>query len=272
MRRELSDFDKAQPYAKWFDRPITPPPAEVVAEAARGPVDPSLALTLENRDELLKPGYLPVERGYCMMPDGSAFVAGLTRMPGVTAEMLEWWFYWHGLHGLRYAIWDADDHYDACVSHDSLRRRLDPSLSIRERGWDTTDIVKEDVGTGCMLLDISFVSPETFGYDMEAFRKGASTAISANLGPHGSDPLVCFSHVAREIEGGIELRSRFWIGWNMVDGKPVRVGQGVPQEVIEGLAKGLVTHCPKEYHNLAAILPGVYSENKDCIDRLEDYC
>lgn len=272
MRRELTDFDKTQPYAHWFERPITPAPAEVYQEVAQGPVDPAKALPLAQRGEILKPGYLPVERGWCMMPDGSAFVAGLTRMPGVRAEMIDWWFYWHGLQGLRYAIWDADDHYDVCVSPETIQRRLDPALSIKERGWNTTDIVKEDVGTGCLLLDISFVSPETFGYDMAAFEKGAATAISANLGLHGHPPLACFSHVAREIEGGIELRSRFWIGWNMIDGKPVRVGEQVPREVIEGLAKALSTHCPKEYHNLAAILPAVYAENKDRIDRLEDYC
>ncbi|MBP1625785.1 MAG: hypothetical protein H6Q00_260 [Holophagaceae bacterium] len=271
MRRVLSESDKAQPYAKWFDRPITPAPQEIYELLDKGPIDPSDALLLENRNDLLKPGYLSVERGWCMMPDGSAFVAGLTKMPGVTAEMLEWWFYWHGLRGLRYAIWDADDHYDVQVAPECLERRLDPSLSIKERGWDTTDIVTEDVGTGCMVLDIAFVSPMTFGYDMAAFEKGACTAISANLGPHGGDRLVCFSHVARDIPGGVELRSRFWIGWNMVDGKPVRVGTQVPTEVVEGLAKGLVYHCPKEYHNLAAILPGVYAENAHIIDKLEDY-
>ncbi|MBK1689855.1 DAPG hydrolase family protein [Rubrivivax gelatinosus] len=271
MRRELSAFDKAQPYAPWFDRPMTPAPQAIYDELDRGPLDPALALPLTARDKLLEPGYLPAERGWCLMPDGSAFVAGLTRMPGVTAEMLEWWFYWHGLHGLRYAIWDADDHYDARVSPETIRRRLDPKLSIRERGWNTTDIVLEDVGTGPTELHISFVSPEAFGYDMAAFGRGACAAISANI-RHGSGAsLVCFSHVAREIEGGIELRSRFWLGWNVVDGQPVRVGQGVPQEVFVGLAQGLVRHCPKEYHNLAAILPAVWAENKDRADRLEDY-
>nr|WP_320133889.1 phloretin hydrolase [uncultured Holophaga sp.] len=271
MRRELTDSDKAQPYAHWFDRPITPAPAEVYAEVAKSPLDPAIALPVTERDQLLKPGYLPVERGYALMPDGSSFIAGLTKMPGVTTDMLEWWFYWHGLQGFRYAIWDADDHYDVRVSPETIRRRLDPNLSIRERGWNTTDIVLEDVGTGPMLLDISFMSPESFGYSVAAFEKGATGAISANIGLHGETPIGCFSHVARGIEGGIELRSRFWIGHYMADGKPVRVADKMPAGLAEALAKALSTHCPKEYHNLAAILPGVYAENSPIVDRLEDY-
>ncbi len=80
-------------------------------------------------------------------------------------------------------------------------------------------------------------------------------------------PLVTFSHVAREIPGGIELRSRFWLGWNIIDKKPVRVADQVPFELVKGLAH----HCPKEYTNLAAILPKVYEENVNRIDKIEDF-
>jgi len=270
--RPLTVTEKAKPYAKYYSRPMTPAPAEIYELLDKGPINPALALPIQNRNDILKPGYLPAECGYCLMPDGSAFVAGLTKMPGVTPEMIDWWFSWHGLEGLRYAIWDNEDHYDVHVKPEDLERRLNPNLSTRERNWNTTDIVTEDVGTGTMLLDISFMSPEDFGYDMPTFAKGAATAVNANLGPH--DPktmLVSFSHVAREIPGGIELRSRFWIGWNIVDTKPVRVGIGTPAEVIAGLAKGLAYHCPKEYHNLAAILPSVYTENVHIQDKLEDF-
>ena len=157
-------------------------------------------------------------------------------MPGVTPEMIDWWFAWHGLESLRYGIWDADDHYGAHVAAQDLERRLNPQLSLRERNWFTTDVVTEDVGTGTIVLDISFTSPDSFGYDAERLSKGALTAISANCGLHDpSAKLVCFSHVARAIPGGIELRSRFWVGWNIVDRQPVRVGQEVPAEVVEVL-------------------------------------
>jgi len=271
-RRELTTAEKSKPFAKYYNVPFTEAPKEIYDLLDRGPVDPALALPIQQRNELLKPGYLPVERGYCIMPDGSGFVSGLTKMPGLTADMIDWWFAWHGLEGLRYGIWDPDDHYDIHVAPEDLERRLNPKLSLRERNWNTTDVVTEDIGTDSMVLDISFMSPEDFGYDMGAFRKGALTAVSANLGMHEpKSKLVAFTHVAREILGGIELRSRFWLGWNIVAKKPVRVGQDVPAEVIAGICKGLAYHCPKEYHNLAAILPKVYAENVNVIDRPEDY-
>jgi hypothetical protein len=270
--RELTAAQKVKPYAKYYDVPMTPAPKEIFDLLNKGSINSMLALPIAQRNDLLKPGYLHAERGYCILPDGTGFVAGLTTMPGVTADMIDWWFAWHGLEGLRYAIWDVDDHYDIHVAPGDLEHRLNPNLSLRERNWNTTDVVTEDVGAGTMLLDISFMSPEEFGYDMTVFHQGALTAVSANLGPHEpKSKLVCFSHVAREIPGGVELRSRFWIGWNIVDKNPIRVDQGVPAEVIENLCKGLAYHCPKEYYNLAAILPKVYAENAHIEDRIEDF-
>lgn len=270
-RRQLSAQDRQRPYAKYFFRPMTPPPPDIYDVLAKGPIDASLALPIERRNDLLGPGYLAAERGYCVMPDGTGFVAGLTTMPGVNADMIDWWFAWHGLEGLRYAIWDPDDHYDIHVAPADLGHRLDPNLGLRERNWGTTDVVTEDVGTGTLVLDIAFMSPADFGYDMDRFAAGASTAVNANLGIHQQPRLVCFTHQARPISGGIELRSRFWIGWNIVDRKPVRVGRDVPPAMIAGLAKALAHHCPKEYHNLAAILPQVYAENRAVVDRIDAF-
>jgi DAPG hydrolase PhiG domain len=64
----------------------------------------------------------------------------------------------------------------------------------------TTDVVTEDVGTGMLVLDISFMSPEDFGYDMSRFASGALTAVNANLGLHAPPSrLVCFTHQVRPI-------------------------------------------------------------------------
>jgi phloretin hydrolase len=268
----LTEIERKRPYAGYVTRPMSPPPAEIYEALGKGPIDPADALPIGRLNDLLEPGYLATERGWCIMPDGTGFVAGLTTMPGVTADMIDWWFAWHGLEGLRYAIWNPDQHFDVHVAPADLERRLDKRLSLRERNWGTTDVVTEDVGTGTMLLDISFMSPEDFGYDMIRFTSGALTAVNANLGPHNPvSRLVCFTHQARAIAGGIELRSRFWIGWNMIDRKPVRVGHGIPAEVISGLAHALAHHCPKEYYNLAAILPQVYAENHDIPDDIAQF-
>ena len=269
MLRELTKVEKTKPFAKYFYRPMTPAPQEIYELLDKGPIDPSLALNIKDRNELLNPGYLPCERGFCLMPDGTGFIAMLTEMPGVTMEMIEWWFVWHGLEDLRYSIWCPDDHLGIHVRDDGLERRLDTTLSLKERNWNTTDVVYEDIGTGPMLLDISFMSPEDYGYDMSRFKEPNTLgAVSANLSiSETKTPKVTFSHFVRAIEGGIEVRSRFWLGWRIQDKKPTIVDNKIPFELVKGLAH----HCPKEYSNLAAILPSVYAENHQTEDKIEDF-
>ena len=245
---------------------MTPAPKEVYDLLEKGPIDPKDALLIEKRKDILKNGYLPAERGWCVMPDGSAFVAGLTQMQGVTDEMIAWWFAWHGLEDLRYMIWDPDDHYGIHVKPEDLEHRLDYSLSDTERNWNTTDVVLEDVGNGSQTINISFMSPADYGYDMDLFKK-ENVLIAVNA----VADIATFSHVGRAIPGGIELRSRFWIGWTIADRKPVRMSVDTPANIIERLARGLAYHCPKEYYNLAAILPSVYAENSGTRDRIEDF-
>jgi len=269
VKKELAAAEKEKSYAKYFPQPMAPMPEETRDFLDQGPIDPSLATPIEQRNDLLKGGYLPAEMGYCIMPDGSGYVAMLNKMVGVTAEMIDWWFAWHGLEGLRYKIWDPDEHYDVYVADTGLKRRLDPNLSCQERNWDTTDIVYEDVGTGAILLYISFISPADFGYDVNLFKApNVLTAINANLGlKEPKTPLGTFTHMAREIPGGIELRSRFYLGWNIVNKEAVRVAEKVPLELVRGLAY----HCAKEYTDLGAILPQVFAENRDILDKIEDF-
>ncbi len=265
MRRPLTATEKAKSYAKYFDMPYPEVPAEVTG-AMKTPLDPGRALRIEDRNALLDPGYLPGEIGHCIMPDGTGHVASLTKMPGVTLEMLEWWFVWHGLESLRYKIWDPDSHYGARVSPRHLKQRLDASLSLRQRNWNTTDFVYENVGEGTSALRIAFASPEAFGFDMARFNSLPVTAICAHSGPPDEAiSRTTFIHFAREVEGGIELRSRFWLGWMILDKKPVRSGFQLDPRRVAGLA----SHCPQEYHRLAKYLPRIHAENHLIADNPE---
>ena len=77
---------------------------------------------------LFDDGYLPGEFGMYALPDGGTMIANLTDMPGVTPEMFDWWFAWHGLDSFRYTIWDKDDHY-YCQSL-SVEQNLEPRGSL----------------------------------------------------------------------------------------------------------------------------------------------
>ena len=59
MKKDLSAAEQAKPYAKYFYQPIVPAPKEIMEVLDKGPIDPSLAIPIHQRDDLLKPGYLP---------------------------------------------------------------------------------------------------------------------------------------------------------------------------------------------------------------------
>lgn len=263
IRPVLTTEERSLPYAKYYDLPITPIPEEKIRILEAGPIDPAQALKIEDRNKLFDPGYLPCEVGYCVMEDGSAYLANKTEMPGVTPEMFEWWFAWHPLEDMRYRIWDPEDHYFA--RQQMPEKAFDPGVPMREKTWGTVHLVREDIGPGPDDLVLEFRYPHELGYDEEKVGTAACAAMMCANG-HGPVPgqgvAAIMTHMVRKIPGGIELRSRFWIGWGLVDGQVVKLvpdGIGIPVEV----PMGLFAHNLKEFGHLATILPQLYAEQKD---------
>ena len=51
--------------------------------------------SLENKNDILSNGELQTVVGYTEMDDGTYLVSMICPMPGITVEMIEWWFWWH---------------------------------------------------------------------------------------------------------------------------------------------------------------------------------
>ena len=256
----------APSYAKYLTMPMTPPPEELVRLFQGPAMDPALADDIHHFQNIISPDPLPCENGFCVMPDGSGYAAVETKMPEVTPEMIDWWFVWHSQEPLRYQIWNPKDHRDIQILPSTLPRRLDRTLSLRERNWDTVDLVTENIGGGDVDICIHFLSPMDFGYDMAAAeRAGVLTIVSSNgfAKPVGAPmdqarPTMTSTGTYRPLPGGgVVLRSRFYFGWTIQDKKPVRVDLPVDEETMRGMAN----HCLFEYHHLARLLPQVYREN-----------
>ncbi len=252
-------------YADFYDYP-TPDPDPAILDEVKEPIDPSRALPIENLNDLLNPGYLDAERGWCILPNGCGYVAAHCVMPEVTPEMFKWWFAWHGLEDLRYKIWWPDSHYAIYVDDEARARIKDPSTTLEEKYQNMTHYVVEDIGTGCTEIAISFLDPEKLGFDMERFHEpNVSALVCANVliyepgksmgHPVGSNVMCHF--VREREEGGIELRTRFWFGYNIVDKKPVKL---LPDgmEMPAAFPKGLSVHAIEEYNRLSHLLPKVY--------------
>jgi len=270
--QELMPDEKAKPYAKYYRKPVDPD-AELMKLVRRDkPMDPSKALMPENINDLLNPGYMEVETGWCNLPNGAGYICVNNKMPGVTVEMLDWWFAWHALASLHYKIWFPPGHYGITTSIKDRQKILDPKVPIKQKIYGVTHHVVEDVGMGKEDIFIYFCSPEEMGFDMSRFKSPNVEAVYGGHGlstPAGAPPtaikapaIMC--HFIRAIPGGIEFRTRFWMGYTLVDRKPVFMlpyGIKVPEDAVHGLAQ----HNVEEYSNFRVMLPLIYKEQKGLI-------
>ncbi len=251
----ISDEVKNGPLYKYYQMPMTPPdPARYAVMAA--PVDPAKMITPFEMNRLFDPGYLDCECGYAQLPDGGAMLANLTDMPNVTPEMFDFWFAWHGLADGRYTIWNREDHYSA-VS-DSIEKGNNKALSMKERYWDTTHAVFEDCGLGPERIVINFRNPADIGFDPEKLKDFKGTIVCS--GNEESPCIMCHFLRPKADGKGYELRSRFWFGYHIVNGKPechpmLHAG---PFPLMPVMA--LLAHNIKEFTNLADKLPQIYAE------------
>ena len=268
-RRELTAEEKALPYAKYYYKDMAKIPEEDLALVNAGPIDPKDALPITEAAHLLDDGYLPVENGFCVMPDGTGFAATKVFMPGVTTEMIDWWFNWHPLEGLRYAIWCP-------VAHDGISAKTPEAhkdssgtpLHVRNIGRVHYPVEGFDLA-GAQLIEIAFYKPEIFGITKEDVEASSLStfeiATCQNLKPR--IPVNIFFHAIREVPGGIEYRSRYWLKYTVKNGKPVKSGMPLPnRDQLYYMARCNCIHSLTEYNNLASILPSLYDETGGRID------
>lgn len=256
----LTEEEKSLPYVKYFWQGLAPISQEKL-DIWRGPMaDPALATPVERRNEFLEEGKVALEVGFTVAPNGTGFVANRTFFPGVTPEMFYWWFGWHCVGpDLRYKLWDKEDHYQArAVEADYVR---DTKVPWSEKTWGVTHDIIEDIGLGAERLLLGFCKPSDLGYDMSKVGTPACAAMVCAVGKSSSPALM--THKVVEAEGGVWLKSHFWMGYGRNDAgelvKLVPDGQAVP----EAAPRALFGHCIKEFSNLAAILPSLYAEERD---------
>lgn len=248
-------------YYNWDIANLTPEQMAYVA-ACKG--TSGEALSIHDRNKLLEPGTPPNKTGFYPLAEGGLLVAGDIPLPGVTAEMLWWWWPWHSLDPLRYAIWDPEDHFDAQVNDEGRSRALDPNVPMEEKTWGATHFVKESIGGPPDDITIMFQDPSKMGYNWgKVGTPECRFLISANalLGPM-KVPVVMTETASENEDGTLVFHARFWVGYHIIDGKAQYL---LPPEVQlpDEIAMGLVGHNIKEFTHLAKVLPCVYAEEKD---------
>jgi len=263
LRNEL----RGRSYERFFRWEMDPLPDHVTQVLAAGEARPADALPRAEVERLLEPGHLPLETGHTTLPDGSVFVSTLTRFPGSTPEMIDWWFGWHGEETERYKLWHPQAHL---FTQWRFPRTDAPGLTDRQKYLGNTSWVDEYVGPEIQRLAIRFVEPGEIGLDESRFEAaGVGTAVCARVGfsdrPVDAGYLV---HLMRETPDGCEMRSRFWLGEAhlrfLPESNPIdRLLQtGVARRALlpRRLGRYLLIHCAEEMNHLASFLPELHAQ------------
>ncbi|MFC5801667.1 DAPG hydrolase family protein [Streptomyces formicae] len=251
-------------YAKYWNPVMAPLPEHVMEAIGIGPQAPPLCLNLDDAGTLSETGYREFENGYSLFDDGSMHIATLTRMPSVSPDMVDWWFWWHAMETERYKLWYPRAHLYAEWSGGARNQ----SAPYRERYIGGTSFVDEYVGNVLGRLAIRFVRPSSLGFSEDRLNPDEATVICGRVG--FSDVPLDWGHLihyVRRVNGGAEMRSRFWMGGKYVAprGEASRTGEleavadGVTH-LADGQARAMVVHCSREMNHLAAFLPDIFNE------------
>lgn len=186
-------------------------------------------------EEMLTPGYGPLETGYQPLPDGNIYAATYTRFPYAKGKMIEWWFgsflhntqsykLWHPDHTT--FVWDEKKKPGTCVG--------------------ATHISEEYLGEQIVPMRITFFDPADI-FDVSRFAAAnIGCALVAEIRQPDGSLFGMFLHIVRDTTFGCEMRNRFWL-----------------MEATEEGARDLIKHNLEEMGSLAEFLPGLYlRENK----------
>lgn len=207
---------------------------------------------------LLADSYMSTETGVQRHPNGVYEISALTRMPGVKAEMVRWWFADYMQTTEHYKRW-----------HPTAHVWMDWENKVPGEYVGASHLVHEYIGTDLVKLRIQFVPPEEILTDAQL--KPDDVAVCARVGLLETPLNVTrMCHIIRNTEFGAEMRSRFWMGHiSRRDGnETVASIEGVLGNTYlvrafaigEADARAVMIHAIEEMGTLADFLPDLYAQ------------
>ncbi|MEQ6335593.1 DAPG hydrolase family protein [Sphingobium sp. MK2] len=271
-----SAVDLGKPHARYFSPKVARIQDHVLDAIALGLQPAEYAYTIDEAGTRLGlHGYEPMETGVSVLRDGRFMIAVHTLMPRVTAQMWDWWFAWHGHETARYKLWHPEAHARSAMAED--RRGI--GLPWSQQYINNVSYVSEYLGGQMDDLTIRFVDPGSLGFQSAP----DSLVVAGRLGPTAVPIAVGWgAHQLRPIEGGCEMRSRFFLNEiellaipaDCVSSWQGKVMARMPRWMASPLARrirldpatfgtALMTHCAQEMNHLAGILPNLFEHFKD---------
>ena len=182
-------------------------------------------------EELLAPGYGPMEFGDVMLEDGTVYSSTYARFPYAKGYMIDWWFSSYLKNTTNYQFWSPD--HGTFEWADNRK----PGTTI-----GGTHISKETFGKETIPMAITFYDYTDLVDAKRVKDANISCFLVAEVRLQETGQLLsCFLHVARDTYYGCELRNRFW-------------EQGDTREH----TRAMNLHNVEEMGSLAEFLPGLY--------------
>jgi len=170
-----------------------------------------MAMFIRDVNQLLKPGYLPVETGYCRLSNGQMYVAALTRMSGCNREWVEWYF-------------------KSFINEDNTNRRweTEPSFEASEvrppsHFIGANPYTKHFIAGKLLNFKVSKEDPSLY-FDVSKAREAGVSIVYCGRSflPDGT-PDAHIIRIVRDTDYGCEIRSRYWIDGDTEEGAKKRL-------------------------------------------------
>lgn len=223
-------------------------PAEITAALVQSRIT---GTAFERKNEILSDPALQREVGWKRLDDGSYLVSMTCPMPGITPEMIAWWFWWHAQADERYQVWFPGAHLGIGYPR---KQKAYFTQAHCPAFQPNTHFPVEKIGNTTLPLRIDFLTPEEFGFSGEVMeRNHIPLIVCGHVGAfRGLVMHTEMAHIFRQTDDGLFLTSRFWLGRTLKN--PLLRKRIITEE----LAKDMAEHCCVEYRNLREILPGLY--------------
>ncbi len=248
----LTDEEKQLEFAELYDRTFMGPDAKVLyALRENNPIKPEDAIF--DFKELLTTNSLPVENGYCNLPNGGGYAAVQTEFHGITVEQYNWWRKWR---------------FDCSAENELIRYKLWCPGSHISQVHVPSEIAVEDIGLGPEEFQfLGRLSKEDL-FDAETLDLAeqfdfylSNTKVYAPYNPADGIYGVVL-HVIRETEYGFEMRSRFWQGYT-VENRQLVCKLKAGEQVHPDYAYLLAHHCANEMASLRELIPLAYQKHNN---------
>lgn len=263
---ELTPEEKALPVSKYYtDYPLHYPNPLYSQLLDAGAMDPQDALPVEKWLDLLTvDDYMKVEYGYCMMPDGTGYIANYSVLPGyITPEMRMWYVRWLNIHSahlpkgcgnIRYKLWNQMDHIDHGLVDGDFKKGI-YTLETLDMGRSGKDKAIGSVRHNFDVRDYGFPE-EKYQWLMDAHV--GITSCWESFDVPGSHLVLSITRPCPL--GGVETCSREWIGYRAENGKIIRDEETPSFMLCEQYLRDVQIHNTVEQQHLATFLPALYEE------------